>query len=126
MDQKLKIIEDNMFLSESKNWTKLSKTEKLTKFNSFAPVFCTENNIPEKNGDLCIFLKRKLDQKRLLTVKEVVYDGDCGEIKSIPGLEVIDDKFMLKRSDKRHSTLKSLPPKRKQTIKIKLNNNKKK
>lgn len=123
---KLKIIEDNMFLSEGKNWIKLTKTEKLVRLNAFAKKYCEEFEIDTRENELAVFLKKKLDQKRLVSVKELVYDTDNGEISSINGLEHDDEKFILKRADKRKSTLKSLAPKKNQTIKIKLNNNKKK
>lgn len=125
-NDKLKIIESNMLLSDGKGWTKLSKTEKLLKFNEFAMTYCKEQSIDEKAEELEKFLKKKLDQKRLISVKELNYNADEGVINSIYGLEFVDNKFLLLRAEKRSSTLKSLAPKKKQTVKIKLNGNKKK
>jgi hypothetical protein len=125
-NEKLKIIESNMLLSDGKGWTKLSKTEKLVKFSEFAITYCEEQNIEEKKEELERFLKKKLDQKRLVSVKELDYNTQEGIIISIYGLEIIDNKFVLLRAEKRSSTLKSLAPKKKQTVKIKLNGNKKK
>jgi hypothetical protein len=125
-NEKLKIIESNMLLSDGKGWTKLSKTEKLVKFSEFAITYCEEHNIEEKKEELERFLKKKLDQKRLVSVKELDYNTQEGIIISIYGLEIIDNKFVLLRAEKRSSTLKSLAPKKKQTVKIKLNGNKKK
>lgn len=125
-NEKLKIIESNMLLSDGKGWTKLSKTEKLVKFNEFAITYCKERAMEEKTEELEKFLKKKLDQKRLISVKELEYNADEGIIKSIYGLEYVDEKFILLRAEKRSSTLKSLAPKKKQTVKIKLNGNKKK
>ena len=125
-NEKLKIIESNMLLSDGKGWTKLSKTEKLVKFNEFAITYCKERAMEGKTDELEKFLKKKLDQKRLISVKELEYNADEGVIKSIYGLEYVDEKFILLRAEKRSSTLKSLAPKKKQTVKIKLNGNKKK
>lgn len=125
-NEKLKIIESNMLLSDGKGWTKLSKTEKLVKFNEFAITYCQENSISEKTEDLEKFLKKKLDQKRLVSVKELDYNAEEGVIHNIYGLEYVDEKFILLRAEKRSSTLKSLAPKKKQTVKIKLNGNKRK
>lgn len=125
-NEKLKIIESNMLLSDGKGWTKLSKTEKLVKFNEFAITYCEEHSISEKREDLEKFLKKKLDQKRLISVKELDYNAEEGIINSIYGLEFVENKFILLRAEKRSSTLKSLAPKKKQTVKIKLNSNKKK
>ena len=125
-NDKLKIIESNMLLSDGKGWTKLSKTEKLLKFNEFAMTYCKEHSIDEKAEELEKFLKKKLDQKRLISVKELDYNAEEGVINTIYGLELVDNKFLLLRAEKRSSTLKSLAPKKKQTVKIKLNGNKKK
>jgi len=125
-NDKLKIIESNMLLSDGKGWTKLSKTEKLLKFNEFAMTYCKEHSIDEKAEELEKFLKKKLDQKRLISVKELDYNAEEGVIHTIYGLELVDNKFLLLRAEKRSSTLKSLAPKKKQTVKIKLNGNKKK
>ena len=124
-NDKLKIIESNMLLSDGKV-DKLSKTEKLMKFNEFAMTYCKEHSIDEKIEELEKFLKKKLDQKRLISVKELDYNAEEGVIHTIYGLELVDNKFLLLRAEKRSSTLKSLAPKKKQTVKIKLNGNKKK
>lgn len=124
-NEKLKIIESNMLLSTNKGWTKLSKTEKHVKFNEFAKVCCKEHALEDKIDELQRLLKKKLDQKRLISVKELEYNIEEGIINSIHGLEYVNDKFLLRRAEKRKSTLKSLPPKKNQTVKIKLNGNKK-
>ena len=125
-NEKLKIIESNMLLSDGKGWTKLSKTEKIVKFNEFAKAYCEEHKLESHMEELQKFLKKKLDQKRLISVKELVYNAKEGIIENIHDLEFVDDKFILKRAEKRNSTLKSLAPKKNQTVKIKLNGNKKK
>ena len=101
--------------SSNEVWTKLDKTTKLLKFTEFTNDYCTQhNNGEDDKNELFIFLHTNLDRKRLLKVKEVIYDKDTGKIKSIPSLMYNSStkKFTLKRCDKRPSTLKSLAPKK--------------
>ena len=69
-----------------------------------------------KFNQLIIFFKDCLDKKKLQKVKEVNYNKDTGEIKDIPALfyNKPSNHFTLKNLDKRISTLKGLPPKKKQ------------
>ena len=59
---------------------------------------------------LISFLKDCLDKKKLLRVKDVIYDKETGIIKDIPALSYAKNTkhFTLKNIDKRVSTLKSL------------------
>lgn len=101
--------------SSNEVWTKLDKTTKLLKFDEFTNEYCREHNHgKDDKNELFIFLHTNLDRKRLLKVKEVIYDKDIGKIKSIPSLMYNSStkKFTLKRCDKRPSTLKSLAPKK--------------
>ena len=62
---------------------------------------------------MIIFLKDCLDRKKLIRVKDVIYDKENGNIKDIPAICYIKNSkhFTLKNIDKRISTLKSLAPK---------------
>ena len=66
-----------------------------------------------------------MERKKLQRQKDVVYDIETNAIKSITSLifNKTTNKFTLKRSDKRTSTLKSLAPKKikKKIKKIKKN-----
>ena len=55
-----------------------------------------------------------MERKKLQRQKDVVYDIETNAIKSITSLifNKTTNKFTLKRSDKRTSTLKSLAPKK--------------
>ena len=55
-----------------------------------------------------------IDKKQLQKTKDVIYDKDMGQIKSIPNLlfNKITKKFTIKRNDKQNSTIKSLGPKK--------------
>ena len=107
--------------SSNEVWVKLDKTTKILKFAEFSTTYCAENNYNDADkNELYTFLNTNLDRKRLLKVKEVIYDKDSGKIQSIPTLmySVANKKFTLKRCDKRPSTLKSLAPKKNKGKKV--------
>ena len=101
--------------NKKKPWSKLGKSTKLIKLTQFVNYFSTENslNVVEKN-QLLKYLNASLDKKKLQRVKDVVYDVKQEKIKSIPGLAFnkTKQKFTLRRTDKKKSTLKGLAPKR--------------
>jgi hypothetical protein len=115
---------DNFLENEKKNnknepWCKLNKTIKYKKILEFTEIYKKEKNLDENEKDLLInFLKDSLDKKKLLRVKDVVYDKDTGLIKDIPALVYTKEKkhFTLKNLDKRVSTLKSLAVKKNTTL----------
>jgi len=118
------LLSEEITLNKKENWNKLDKTAKLSRLNSFSLTYCQKNQLIGENdlGDpenaeivktLRIFLKTKLNQKRLVTTKDVVYDVDKQSITSIPCLVYTNDTFVLKRNDKRTSTVKSLTPTKK-------------
>lgn len=112
------IVNLHEFLENEKNknkqepWTKLDKTLKIQKLTVFAEKYIEKNGLSKVDQDkLVLFLKDCIDKKKLVRVKDVVYDKDEGIIKEIPSLFLNKQRcqFTLKRSDKRVSTLKSLP-----------------
>ena len=141
MSEELKTINNNnMFLSTEKNnnintllgtetnkntkvsWTRLCKTDKLKKLYIYADEYCNKNNLTHThNNILKFFLKDKLNQKRLINNKDVLYNIQQEFITDIPHLILQSTGFKLKRCDKRNSTLRSLtnPKKLNNTIKIK-------
>ena len=66
------------------------------------------------------YLKRCMERKKLQRVRDVQYNIELGKIISIPGLLFIEkkQKFTLKNTDKKGSTLKSLAPKKRIRKKI--------
>ena len=109
------------FLEEEKNnnnnepWCKLNKTIKNKKLIDFVEIYKQEKNMDEEETNLLTtFLKDSLDKKKLLRVKDVIYDKETGLVKEIPALIYIKNSkhFTLKNIDKRISTLKSLAPKK--------------
>ena len=116
------LLNSEIATNKKVGWTRLNKTEKVKKLNAFAKQYCEEQQLPQQNAvkKLQKYLKTKLEQKRLLAAKEVEYDPGAGVIKSIPMLCVVENNFLLKRADKRNSTLRSLAPiKKRGTIKNK-------
>jgi hypothetical protein len=115
---------DNFLENEKKNnknepWCKLNKTIKYKKILEFSEIYKKEKNLDENEKSLLInFLKDSLDKKKLLRVKDVVYDKDTGLITDIPALVYTKEKkhFTLKNLDKRVSTLKSLAVKKNTTL----------
>jgi hypothetical protein len=114
------LINLDLFLENDKKnnineqWSKLDKTVKLKKMILFSESFAKENNLtPEEKDNLLLFLKDCLDKKKLIRVKDVIYDKTLGVIKEIPALHKLPDRFTLKNIDKRISTLKNLPPPKK-------------
>ncbi len=112
--------------NKNKPWSKLSKSSKLKKINQYVITYSEEKKLnEEQTKELKIYLLKCLERKKLQRQKDVVYDIETNAIKSITSLifNKTTNKFTLKRSDKRTSTLKSLAPKKikKKIKKIKKN-----
>jgi hypothetical protein len=106
-----------LFLENEKNnnsnepWCKLNKTIKTKKILNYVETYKNEKNLDFMEENMLIsFLKDCLDKKKLLRVKDVIYDKETGIIKDIPALSYAKNTkhFTLKNIDKRVSTLKSL------------------
>ncbi len=101
--------------NKNKPWSKLSKSSKLKKINQYVITYSEEKKLnEEQTKELKIYLLKSLERKKLQRQKDVVYDIETNAIKSITSLifNKTTNKFTLKRSDKRTSTLKSLAPKK--------------
>jgi hypothetical protein len=110
-----KFLEAEKNNNDSEPWCKLNKTTKYKKLLEFIELYKTEKNLNEEETKLLsIFIKDSLDKKKLLRVKDVVYNKESGIITEIPALTYIKSTrhFTLKNIDKRVSTLKSLAPKK--------------
>ena len=109
--------------NKNKPWSKLSKASKLKKINQYVITYSDEKKLNEEQSKvLKIYLLKCLERKKLQRQKDVVYDIETNTIKSITSLifNKTTNKFTLKRSDKRTSTLKSLAPKKIKKIKNKI------
>jgi hypothetical protein len=110
-----KFLEEEKNNNKSEPWSKLDKTVKIKKLLEYAETYKTEKNLSEEEyTSLVVFLKDCLNRKKLIRVKDVIYDKGVGTIKDIPALvfNKPNKHFTLKNIDKRVSTLKSLPPKK--------------
>jgi len=111
-------LEQDKTNTENETWTKLDKTMKTRKLLVFAEKYKVENDLTEEENAVFVsFLKDCLDKKKLQRIKDVIYDREMGAVKEIPSLfyNKTSKHFTLKHTDKRVSTLKSLPQKKVRT-----------
>jgi hypothetical protein len=108
--------------NKTEPWTKLDKSIKIQKLHQFAERYGKEHTFPMKDvKSLKSFFVDCLEKNKLNKTKDVVYDKEKSDITSIPALHfnVVSRSFTLKITDtKRVSTLKSLTPKRMESVKI--------
>ena len=105
-----KRLETEMNVSKNLTWTKLDRGDKLKKLKEYSTNYIIKNNLDIETDVLYQYLVNSLDRNRLQKIKEVTYDKNTGIIEFIPNLVFNSktNKFTLKRSDKRTSTLSSL------------------
>jgi hypothetical protein len=108
-----KYLNDTTETNKTERWNKLDKTIKMKKIMDFIDGYSEENNYSESEKlSLIVYLKDCLDKKKLMRVKDVVYDNNTDTLMSIPGLQYnkTSKKHTIKNTDgKRVSVLKSLP-----------------
>jgi len=117
-----RFLEKERKMNRAEPWGKLDQTQKMKKIEQFVVTFKRdEQQIDEHEQTLLKkYLKECINKKRLQRVKDVLYDKEKGIILSIPNLiyNKSRQRYTLKRSDKRMSTLKSLgKPKKKKSEK---------
>jgi len=120
-----KFLETEKTANSTEPWSKLDKTVKIKKLLVYAETYKVNKGLDEDAyKSLVNYLKDCLDRKKLVRVKDVIYDKESGLIKDIPGLTHNKtnngNNFTLKVVDKRVSTLKSLAPKKVKTAKNKV------
>lgn len=115
-------LDNEMQNSHNKPWNKLGNHIKSKIFDDFVETTSIENNYDDKTKlELREYLKKCTERKKLLKIKDVVYDKEKGIIKSIPTLlfDTIRQRFTLKVVDRKKTSLKSLAPiKRNKTNKL--------
>jgi len=107
------ILDKDQERSVKEPWSKLDKTLKIKKLKEYTEKLSKEKNLSNaEKQQLNQYLLNALSRKRLQRVKDVNYDKQTGEIRSIPCLifNKSSHNFTLKRSEKRQSTLKALGP----------------
>ena len=117
----LSALEDMLETEKQSNklaaWNKLDKTSRVQKLHAFAEKYGREHGFPVKDvKNLKVFFTTSLDKGRLNRAKDVVYDRELREVKSIPSLHFNSESkaFTLRNLEesKRVSTLKCLTPSR--------------
>tara|TARA_Y100000816_G_scaffold288619_1_gene273502 strand:- start:1069 stop:1563 length:495 start_codon:yes stop_codon:yes gene_type:complete len=108
-------LEKNTEHNKTERWNKLDRTLKLRKVNDFIQDYTEKNNLTdEENRILFDYLKDCLDKKKIMRVKDVVYDNDNDKLVEICGLHFdrSNKKFTIKNTDsKKSSILRGLPKK---------------
>ena len=108
------MLEKETNRNKTDSWNRLDKTIKLRKLNAYAEIYGREHALSSKDVKLMqSFFIESLEKNKLQRTKEVIYDKDTHEIRSIPALHynAINRHFTLRITDtKRVSTLKSLTP----------------
>ena len=112
-----------------KPWSKLEKSTKLKKIYTYIENFYEKFKMTElEKKDLKKYMRTCLERKKLQRIKDVIYEIQTGQIKDIPGLSFneIKRKFVLRKIDKKGSTLRNLAPKNSTRGKTKKNSDRKK
>ena len=107
-----KFLEKEQENNIMKPWNKLGKGTKLKKVYEYVDSYLKDK--PDKKEyevALKTYLLECLERKKLQKKKDVIYDMEHNKIKDIPNLYFNEKKkkYSLKRTDKKSSTLKSLP-----------------
>lgn len=108
--------------NQKQPWCKLGNGTKIKKINEYINEYSVKNKLNDDDKkQLKKYLKKCMERKKLQRVKDVQYNVDAQKIISIPGLiyHKEKNKYTLKNTDKKGSTLKSLAPKRRKKRKKK-------
>ena len=109
-------LDNEKELNKNKPWSKLSKGTKIKLVTKFADEYQEKNNITdEQKINLIDYLKLCLERRKLNKKQDLTYDKENFKILTIQNLvfNKVKNRFTLKKSDKRVSSLKSLAPKNK-------------
>ena len=101
-------------------WIRLDKTQKIKKIYEYTNSLINKYNLTnEELVNFQQYLLRYLERKNLTKAKDVNYNKETGIIQNIPNLFFNDNtrSFYFKKDDKHVSTVKSLPPDKKNKIK---------
>ena len=83
-----KFLHDEQTANEKQSWSKLSKTERLKKIDTFvADIFVKQYSLSEEETEILRgFVNKLLERKKLLKTNELSYDEENGTIEEIPAL----------------------------------------
>lgn len=120
-------LENKCLTPKNESWSKLDKTTKINCLNEYANHLNNEQNMSEiELVALKKYLSQLLDKKKLQRIKDVIYESEKGAIKDIPNLHYnkASKKYILKKDQKKVSTLKSLGTKSKKKDRTEKNHEK--
>jgi flagellin-specific chaperone FliS len=106
------LLENEKIKNKTESWNKLEKTDKMDKLQHFAQEWNKKHNLNTNTNTLYLFLVHCLEKNKLKNKKDIIYNKETMEIKSIPSLLYENNTFKLVTDTKRISTLKCLTPKR--------------
>jgi hypothetical protein len=117
----LQITEDT---KPPRTWNKLDKITKKNKLYQYAENYALENKYSANDLKMLkLFFLKTLEKGKLNKIKDVNYNVETQELISVPGLffNQTTKNFTLRNMDPKHvSTLKSLPSKKRQDEKVKI------
>ena len=121
-DEKItSFLENESHANKQESWTRLDKTQKLIRLNNYVDNILREKYNLSENEYLNTkkYLQKCIERKNLQKTKEVTYNKQDNFIENIPYLQFIESSrtFILKKDDKHISTIKSLPPDKKNKVK---------
>ena len=96
-------------------WSKLSINIKKQKIEMYVKTYTEKNKLsPSSSKSLHTYLITCLERKKLNRIKDITYNKETGIVENIPCLffNKTNNKFTLKNTDKKTSTLKSLAPRK--------------
>ena len=108
------LIQEQRDGHKQKAWSKLEKGIKLKRLYKFIEILTKKFSLTEKEVlELKKYMKTSLERKKLQRIKDVTYDSMNNIIKEIPGLTFNETnrKFILRKIDKKGTTIKCLAPK---------------
>lgn len=110
-----RVLEEEKNDNKADAWSRLDKTIKTRKLVEYVATYSAKHGLGEEESVAMVaFFKDCLDRKKLFRVKDVVYDRVTGVISDVPALQFnrTARHFTLRVTEKRVSTLKSLPKKK--------------
>ena len=109
-------LDNEKQINKNKPWSKLNKGTKIKLVTKYAEEYQEKNKITdEQKKNLIDYLKLCLERRKLNKKQDLTYDKENFKIVIIQNLvyNKVKNRFTLKKSDKRVSSLKSLAPKNK-------------
>jgi len=114
-------LKQEIQLNKKLPWNKLGKSRKIVLIKKYIIKYSNKHKLSDKlKQKLQAYLLLCIDRKKLQKIKDLQYDIEKNEIVDIPLLHFnkSNEKFILKRSDKKHKISSHLAPKKnKKTLK---------